>query len=176
LVTVLSPIVPQLQIARSKRHIVVCAVISNITHCQICCSILSSLPASRRRQESHSASDEATRLLKSISGIRTEGEVSEGMPIHINCRQRCPPSSCAASNENSPQNKSQADGDSGNACRNTTPRRFIRHPIVQSFLTSKFPFFVCPTLADWHISLSNRSHIKAYIKQAVEGHCPFGTG
>ncbi|KAJ7237113.1 hypothetical protein C8J57DRAFT_1087798 [Mycena rebaudengoi] len=52
-----------------------------------------------------------------------------------------------------------------------TPRRFIRHPIVQSFLTSKFPFLVCPTLADWHVSLSNRSHIKAYIKQAIEGHC-----
>ncbi|KAJ7212425.1 hypothetical protein C8J57DRAFT_1097238, partial [Mycena rebaudengoi] len=57
-----------------------------------------------------------------------------------------------------------------------TPRRFVRHPIVQSFLTSKFPFLVCPTLADWHVSLSNRSHIKAYIKQAIEGHCPFGTG
>jgi hypothetical protein len=52
-----------------------------------------------------------------------------------------------------------------------TPRRFIRHPIVQSFLTSKFPFLVFPTLADWHVSLSNRSHIKAYIKQAIEGHC-----
>ncbi|KAJ6528617.1 hypothetical protein DFH09DRAFT_1285472 [Mycena vulgaris] len=57
-----------------------------------------------------------------------------------------------------------------------TPRRFIRHPIVQSFLTSKFPFLVCPTLADWHVSLSNRSHLKAYIKQAIESHCPFGTG
>ncbi|KAJ6580121.1 hypothetical protein DFH09DRAFT_1029996 [Mycena vulgaris] len=57
-----------------------------------------------------------------------------------------------------------------------TPRRFIRHPIVQSFLTSKFPFLVCPTLADWHVSLSNCSHLKAYIKQAIESHCPFGTG
>ncbi|KAJ7122366.1 hypothetical protein C8R44DRAFT_622071 [Mycena epipterygia] len=57
-----------------------------------------------------------------------------------------------------------------------TPRRFIRHPIVQSFLTSKFPFLICPTLSDWHVSLSNRSHIKAYIKQAIESHCPFGTG
>ncbi|KAJ6506213.1 hypothetical protein C8R47DRAFT_1241345 [Mycena vitilis] len=57
-----------------------------------------------------------------------------------------------------------------------TPRRFIRHPIVQSFLASKFPFITCPTLADWHVSLSNRSHIRAYIKQALESFCPFGTG
>ncbi|KAF8182256.1 hypothetical protein K438DRAFT_2166815 [Mycena galopus ATCC 62051] len=57
-----------------------------------------------------------------------------------------------------------------------TPRRFVRHPIVRAFLTSKFPSIVCPTLADWHVSLSNRSHVKSYIKQAIEGHCPFGTG
>lgn len=57
-----------------------------------------------------------------------------------------------------------------------TPRRFIRHPIVQSFLTSKFPFLISPTLADWHLSLSNRAHIKAYIKQALETFRPFGTG
>ncbi|KAK7031741.1 hypothetical protein R3P38DRAFT_2521802 [Favolaschia claudopus] len=57
-----------------------------------------------------------------------------------------------------------------------TPRRFIRHPLVQSFLTSKFPLIICPTLADWHVSLSKRLHIKSYIKQAIEEHCPFGTG
>ncbi|KAJ7149249.1 hypothetical protein C8R43DRAFT_888121 [Mycena crocata] len=57
-----------------------------------------------------------------------------------------------------------------------TPRRFIRHPIVQSFLTCKLPLLICPTLADWHVFLSNRSHLKAYIKQAIEAHCPFGTG
>ncbi|KAJ7823047.1 hypothetical protein B0H14DRAFT_2518729 [Mycena olivaceomarginata] len=57
-----------------------------------------------------------------------------------------------------------------------TPRRLLRHPIIQSFLTSKFPFIVCPTLADWHVSVSNRSHIKSYIKRAIEEHCPFGTG
>ncbi|KAJ6495977.1 hypothetical protein C8R45DRAFT_1052650 [Mycena sanguinolenta] len=56
------------------------------------------------------------------------------------------------------------------------PRRFICHPIVQSFLTSKYPLLVYPTLADWHVSLSNRSHIRAYIKQSIEEHCPFGTG
>ncbi|KAK7050219.1 hypothetical protein R3P38DRAFT_2431148, partial [Favolaschia claudopus] len=27
-----------------------------------------------------------------------------------------------------------------------TPRRLIRHPLVQSFLTSKFPLIICPTL------------------------------
>jgi hypothetical protein len=47
-----------------------------------------------------------------------------------------------------------------------TPRWFIRHPIAQSFLRTKFTLLVCPTLTDWHVSLSNRSHIKAYIKQA----------
>ncbi|KAK6991924.1 hypothetical protein R3P38DRAFT_2571883 [Favolaschia claudopus] len=57
-----------------------------------------------------------------------------------------------------------------------TPRKFIRHPLVQSFLTSKYPLIVCPTLADWHVSLSNRSHIKSYIKLAIQEHCPFGTG
>ncbi|KAJ7019408.1 hypothetical protein C8F04DRAFT_335710 [Mycena alexandri] len=57
-----------------------------------------------------------------------------------------------------------------------TPRRFIRNPVVQSFLKSKFPFLVSPTLADLHVSLSNRSHIRAFIKQALETHCPFGTG
>ncbi|KAF8171212.1 hypothetical protein K438DRAFT_1613266 [Mycena galopus ATCC 62051] len=54
-------------------------------------------------------------------------------------------------------------------------REFIRHPIVQSFLISKFPLLISPTLADWHVSLSNRSHIRAYIKQALEAVCPFGT-
>ncbi|KAJ7232408.1 hypothetical protein C8J57DRAFT_1533133 [Mycena rebaudengoi] len=57
---------------------------------------------------------------------------------------------------------------------NITPRRFIRHPIVQSFLASKFPLLVSPTLADWHVSLSNQLHIRAYIKQAIELVCPFG--
>ncbi|KAK7015645.1 hypothetical protein R3P38DRAFT_3321572 [Favolaschia claudopus] len=57
-----------------------------------------------------------------------------------------------------------------------TPRKFIRHPLVQSFLRSKYPLVVCPTLADWHVSLSNRSHINSYIKLGNPEHCPFGTG
>ncbi|KAJ7122259.1 hypothetical protein C8R44DRAFT_622063 [Mycena epipterygia] len=39
-----------------------------------------------------------------------------------------------------------------------TPRRFLRHPIVRSFLAGRFP------------------HIPTYIKQIKELHCPFGTG
>ncbi len=57
-----------------------------------------------------------------------------------------------------------------------TPRRLLRHPIIKSFLAKKFPSMINPTLADWHVSLSNRSHLKAYIKQARELHYPFGTG
>ena len=57
-----------------------------------------------------------------------------------------------------------------------TPRRFLRHPLVRSFLASKFPQIPRPTLSDLHISLSNRSHVKAYIKQVKDIHCPLGTG
>ncbi|KAJ6485271.1 hypothetical protein DFH09DRAFT_949026 [Mycena vulgaris] len=57
-----------------------------------------------------------------------------------------------------------------------TARRFIRHPILKSFLRSKFPKIISPTLADWHVSLANRGHLKAYIKLAREQHYPFGTG
>ncbi|KAJ7467757.1 hypothetical protein B0H11DRAFT_1732694 [Mycena galericulata] len=57
-----------------------------------------------------------------------------------------------------------------------TPRRLIRHPIFKSFLAQKFPSIISPTLADWHVSLANRSHLKAYIRRAREIHYPFGTG
>ncbi|KAJ7763443.1 hypothetical protein B0H16DRAFT_1718672 [Mycena metata] len=57
-----------------------------------------------------------------------------------------------------------------------TPRRFLRSPVVKAFLSSTFPHAANPTLTDLHISLGNRSHLKAYIKQAKEFHCPFGTG
>lgn len=56
-----------------------------------------------------------------------------------------------------------------------TPRRFQRHPIVKTFLAGKFPMLINPSLSDLHVSLANRSHLKAYIKQAKEFHCPFGT-
>ncbi|KAJ6543739.1 hypothetical protein DFH09DRAFT_1390311 [Mycena vulgaris] len=49
-----------------------------------------------------------------------------------------------------------------------TPRRFIRHPIVQSFLTSKFPFLVCPTLADWHAQEDrNLAKEQRYIRRII---------
>ncbi|KAJ6549305.1 hypothetical protein DFH09DRAFT_1281487 [Mycena vulgaris] len=57
-----------------------------------------------------------------------------------------------------------------------TARKFIRHPILKSFLQKRFPDVISPTLADWHVSLANRAHLKAYIKQAREQHYPFGTG
>ncbi|KAK7019278.1 hypothetical protein R3P38DRAFT_2632453 [Favolaschia claudopus] len=56
-----------------------------------------------------------------------------------------------------------------------TPRRFLRHPILKAFLAEKFPRIPHPTLSHLHISLANRSRIKAYIKQIKEIHCPFGT-
>ncbi|KAJ7775045.1 hypothetical protein B0H16DRAFT_1684672 [Mycena metata] len=57
-----------------------------------------------------------------------------------------------------------------------TPRRFIRHPILRAFLSKRFPTISSPTLADWHVSLANRSHLKAYIKQARDELYPWGTG
>ncbi|KAJ7508004.1 hypothetical protein B0H11DRAFT_2218004 [Mycena galericulata] len=57
-----------------------------------------------------------------------------------------------------------------------TPRRFIRHPILKAFLSETFPDIISPTMADWHVSLANRSHLKAYIKRTSDIHYPFGTG
>ncbi|KAK6974428.1 hypothetical protein R3P38DRAFT_3331676 [Favolaschia claudopus] len=57
-----------------------------------------------------------------------------------------------------------------------TPRRLLRHPILKAFLSKALPNVLNPTLADWHVSLANRSHLKSYIKQARELHYPFGTG
>ncbi|KAJ7235961.1 hypothetical protein C8J57DRAFT_971869, partial [Mycena rebaudengoi] len=56
-----------------------------------------------------------------------------------------------------------------------TPRRFLRHPILRSFLKKLLPTVINPTLADWHVSLANRSHLKAYIIHAREMRWPFGT-
>ncbi|KAJ7757604.1 hypothetical protein B0H16DRAFT_1457764 [Mycena metata] len=57
-----------------------------------------------------------------------------------------------------------------------TPRRFLRHPILKAFLATEFRHTPQPTLSHLHISLANRSRIKAYIKQIKEIHCPEGTG
>lgn len=64
----------------------------------------------------------------------------------------------------------------GDDIADITPRRFLRHPILKAFLATEFPHTPQPTLSHLHISLANRSRIKAYIKQIKEIHCPAGTG
>ncbi|KAJ3916503.1 hypothetical protein F5877DRAFT_46476 [Lentinula edodes] len=57
-----------------------------------------------------------------------------------------------------------------------SPRKFLRHPIVQCYLSSRFPMLRNPMLSDLHISLSNRSHLKVYIEFAKKMRFPEGTG
>ncbi|KAE9392665.1 hypothetical protein BT96DRAFT_1023443 [Gymnopus androsaceus JB14] len=57
-----------------------------------------------------------------------------------------------------------------------TPRKFMRHPIIQSYLSTRYPMFRNPVISDLHISLSNRSHLKVYIDHAKKMHFPEGTG
>lgn len=57
-----------------------------------------------------------------------------------------------------------------------TPRRFLRHGVVRTWLQGLLPQIPNPTLSDLHISLSNREHLRSYIKQAKEELFPFGTG
>jgi hypothetical protein len=56
-----------------------------------------------------------------------------------------------------------------------TSRRFLRNPIVKSYLAIKFPDILNPTLSDLHISLANRSHLKAYIDHVRKAIFPYGT-
>jgi hypothetical protein len=56
-----------------------------------------------------------------------------------------------------------------------TLRRFLRNPIVKSYLSIKFPDVLNPMLSNLHISLANRSHLKAYIDQVREAIFPHGT-
>ncbi|KAJ7035741.1 hypothetical protein C8F04DRAFT_1258622 [Mycena alexandri] len=56
-----------------------------------------------------------------------------------------------------------------------TPRRFLRSPIVKLYLAVKFPRILNPTMSDLHISLANRSHLKAYINQVRKSVYPHGT-
>ncbi|KAJ7657652.1 hypothetical protein DFH06DRAFT_1472990 [Mycena polygramma] len=56
-----------------------------------------------------------------------------------------------------------------------TPRSFLRHPAVLSHLRAKFPDVQNPTLSHLHSSLTNRSHLNAYISQAKTMHFPKGT-
>lgn len=57
-----------------------------------------------------------------------------------------------------------------------TPRQFLGHPIVKSYLTSRFPLLHNPMLSDLHISLSNRSHLRVYIEAIKAQYFPSGTG
>ncbi|KAF8192359.1 hypothetical protein K438DRAFT_1590458 [Mycena galopus ATCC 62051] len=56
-----------------------------------------------------------------------------------------------------------------------TPRAFLRHPVVLTYLKGKFPEVPNPTLSHLHSSLANRSHVDSYIKQAKVMHFPKGT-
>ncbi|KAF7334423.1 hypothetical protein MVEN_02271600 [Mycena venus] len=57
-----------------------------------------------------------------------------------------------------------------------TPRRFLRHPVVKSYLQRQFPNVFNPTLIELHTSLANRAHLKAYITAAKVDLFPAGTG
>ncbi|THU76535.1 hypothetical protein K435DRAFT_704653 [Dendrothele bispora CBS 962.96] len=57
-----------------------------------------------------------------------------------------------------------------------TPRRFLAHPTVKSYLSDRFPQLKFPTISDLHISLANRSHLKIYIDQIKKECFPEGTG
>ncbi|KAE9409612.1 hypothetical protein BT96DRAFT_984669 [Gymnopus androsaceus JB14] len=57
-----------------------------------------------------------------------------------------------------------------------TPRKFMRHPILQSYLSTRYPMLRNPILSDLHISLSNCSHLNVYIERAKKAHFPEGTG
>ncbi|KAJ3740786.1 hypothetical protein DFH05DRAFT_1404766 [Lentinula detonsa] len=57
-----------------------------------------------------------------------------------------------------------------------TPRSFLRHPVVKSYLSSRFPMLQNPMLSNLHISLSNRSHLKVYIQRIKRTCFPWGTG
>jgi hypothetical protein len=57
-----------------------------------------------------------------------------------------------------------------------TPRRFLRHPTIKSFLRDRFPDNHLPTLSHLHISLANKDHLKAYINQVKLDSFPQGTG
>jgi hypothetical protein len=56
-----------------------------------------------------------------------------------------------------------------------TPRRFLRHPTVCAYLRNILPHISHPSPSDWHVSLSNREHLRAYIDQARQKAFPEGT-
>jgi hypothetical protein len=57
-----------------------------------------------------------------------------------------------------------------------TPHRFLRHSVTLAYLQKRCPAINNPNLADLHISLANREHVKTYILQVQKRCFPFGTG
>lgn len=57
-----------------------------------------------------------------------------------------------------------------------TPRRFLRHPVTQSFLKKRLGDISNPMLADLHPSLANRDHLRSYISTVQDEMFPAGTG
>ncbi|KAJ3781098.1 hypothetical protein GGU10DRAFT_249719, partial [Lentinula aff. detonsa] len=55
-------------------------------------------------------------------------------------------------------------------------RSFLRHPVVKSYLSSRFPMLQNPMLSDLHISLSNCSHLKVYIQRIKRTCFPWRIG
>lgn len=58
---------------------------------------------------------------------------------------------------------------------NLTPRRLLRHPVLQAFLCTSLPSHN-PILSDLHTSLANKDHIRAFITEAKNDGFPAGTG
>ncbi|KAJ7480618.1 hypothetical protein FB451DRAFT_1446525 [Mycena latifolia] len=57
-----------------------------------------------------------------------------------------------------------------------TPRRFLRHPLVKSYLQGQFPNLFNPTLIELHTSLANHAYLNTYITAAKVNIFPAGTG
>jgi hypothetical protein len=57
-----------------------------------------------------------------------------------------------------------------------TARRFLRHPILKTYLSARLPDIRNPALCDLYVSLANRSHVKYYINQVKQESFPYGTG
>ena len=57
-----------------------------------------------------------------------------------------------------------------------TTQCFLRHSVTVAHLQRRLPAINNPNLADLHISLANRDHVKTYIRQVQKCCFPFGTG
>ncbi|KAF8990805.1 hypothetical protein BDZ89DRAFT_1173479 [Hymenopellis radicata] len=64
----------------------------------------------------------------------------------------------------------------GNDIADMTVRRFLQNPLVHSYIREVLPDHPSPILSDVHVSLANRSHLRAYIKQVKVLKFPHGTG